>query len=115
MSHKPISDPPASLAVRNPEGYARALDRAVERRERRTEFTYRSERARLNGFASIAKHRRAGFVERYTPARATQDSAGLWAGLRRPVLHWRPLDLTTRGYVWTGKSWRYPQRERVTR
>ncbi len=96
MSRKVRPLPPESLLQRNPEGYARALQRINDRRERQGDLDRRRAEAR----------RAIG------PDRLTQDSAGLWSGLGRPVLHWRPLDLAARGYVWTSRGWRYPTKRR---
>lgn len=120
MSRKPVPMPPDSLRERNPDGYLRAVSRAGDRALRRELLLDDRRRAAADGYRSLARWRASGCE----PRRWSVDVMKATAEPFRTALaeRWREVgrrgrlsDLAARGYVWTGKAWRYPKRERVTR
>lgn len=66
MSRKVRPLPPVELRDRNPEGYARAVDRHLQRLQRQRLLDQHRAQASFAGYGSLARWRRAGHRPRPT-------------------------------------------------
>ena len=103
MSHRELLEPLRRLEW-DDATWARTLDRFEARRSKQIRFRTRQSDARACGYKTIAAWEQAGRVFRPTKPDPQHNPRP------RPRSLARLSDLAARGYVWTGKAWRYPTR-----